>query len=145
MGAATSRTDRDRERTAAELFVRYDILSDLFKSASIELEEFVFDLLLKIMRASHELGIHAAPDGRAARAAWEGSGDSKFINLVSIVQIYCREHGIEPKASEKFANIIRPDILELFGKPKDAPSKIPPSLSAIVKALRAVRKSSFVL
>lgn len=145
MGAVSSRTDRDRERAAAELFVRYDILSNLFESAPMELEEYYFPIFVQCLRAVYELGIHAAPDGRAARAAWEGSGDSKFINLVSIVQIYCREHGIEPKASEKFANIIRPDILELFGKPKDAPSKIPPSLSAIVKALRAVRKSSFVL
>ena len=102
-------------------------------------------MMLKVMRASYELGMHAAPEGRSARAAREGSGDSKFIELVSIVNIYCREHGIEPKASEKFANIIRPDILELFCKPKDAPSKIEPSLSGIVRALRAMRKSSFVL
>jgi hypothetical protein len=60
--------------------------------------------------------------------------------------IYLEAHPeLEPKASEKFANIIRPDILELFGKPKDAPSKIQPSLSAIVKTLRSVRKRSFTL
>jgi hypothetical protein len=142
----SSRADRDRERAAAELFVRYDILSDLFKSASIELEEFVFDLLLKIIRASNELGIHAAPDGRAARLARHDRASSKFVKLVSTVMIYLEAHPeLEPKASEKFANIIRPDILELFGKPKKAPSKIPPSLSAIVKALRSVRKRSFVL
>jgi hypothetical protein len=144
-GAFESRVDRERERARNELFVRYDNFSDLFKSAEPDLEEFVFGLLLKIMQACHDLGIHAAPDGRAARAAREGSGDSKFINLVSTVNIYCREHGLEPKASEKFARVIRPDILELFGKPKDAPSKIHPSLSGIVKALRSVRKSSFTL
>jgi hypothetical protein len=146
MGAAMSRADRERERAAAELFVRYDILSNLFESASIELEECVFNLLLKIMRASHELGIHAAPDGVAGRAARSDQASSKFIKLVSTVMIYLEAHPeLEPKASEKFANIIRPDILELFGKPRDAPSKIPPSLSAIVRALRSVRKRSFTL
>jgi hypothetical protein len=144
-GVISSRADREAARSGDELFVRYGIICDLFESAQHDLSEFIFSLMLKVMRASYELGIHAAPDGRAARAAREGSGDSKFINLVSIVNIYCREHGLEPKASEKFARVIRPDVLELYGKPKDAPSKIYPSLAAIVTALRAVRKSSFTL
>jgi hypothetical protein len=144
-GAFESRADRERERARNELFVRYDNFSDLFKSAEPDLEEFVFDLLLKIMQACHDLGMLSAPDGRAARSARSARSGSRFVNLITTVAIYCREHGLEPHASEKFANIIRPDILELFGKPKDAPSKIPPSLSAIVKALRSVRKGSFVL
>ena len=145
-GAFESRADRERERARNELFVRYDNFSDLFKSAEPDLEEFVFDLLLKIMQACHDLGIHAAPDGVAARSARSDQASSKFVKLVSTVMIYLEAHPeLEPKASEKFANIIRPDILELFGKPKDAPSKIPPSLSAIVKALRSVRKRSFTL
>jgi hypothetical protein len=144
-GVISSRADREAARSGDELFVRYGILCDLFESAQHDLSEFIFSLMLKVMRASYELGMHAAPEGRSARAAREGSGDSKFIELVSIVNIYCREHGIEPKASEKFARIIRPDLLEVFGKPKDAPSKIYPSFSAIVKALRSVRKSSFTL
>jgi hypothetical protein len=40
----------------------------LFESSSIELEELVFNLLLKIMRAVYELGMRAAPDGVTARA-----------------------------------------------------------------------------
>ena len=137
-----TRADRERALAGAELFVRYGILSNLFESASIELEECIFDLLTKIMRATYELGIRAAPDGRSARAAREGSGDSRFIELVQAVTIYCQEPGIEPKASEKFANIIRPDILELLGLPKDAKR---PAVSALVTALRAIRKSSLIL
>jgi hypothetical protein len=118
MDAAMSRADRDRERAAAELYVRYDILSNLFQSASIDFEEFIFDLLLKIMRASHELGIHAAPDGVAARSARSDQASSKFIKLVSTVMIYLEAHPeLEPKASEKFANIIQPDI-ELLASPR---------------------------
>ena len=112
----------------------------------MELEEGVFNPLLEIMRAVHELGMRGAPDGVAARSARSDQASSKFVKLVSTVMIYLEAHPeLEPKASEKFANTIRPDILELFGKPKDAPSKIPPSLSAIVKALRSVRKRSFTL
>jgi hypothetical protein len=145
-GAFESRADRERERARNELFVRYDNFIDLFKSAEPDLEEYIFELLLKIVRASYELGIHAAPDGVAARSARSDQASSKFVQLVSTVMIYLEAHPeLEPKASEKFANIIRPDILELFGKPKDAPSKIQPSLSAIVKALRSVRKRSFTL
>jgi hypothetical protein len=146
-GAISTRSDREREAARAELHVRFGNLCDLFDAMESDLEAYIFDRLLKIMMAAHELGMHSAPDGRHGRAAKEDKADSKFIELVSAVNIYCREHGIEPKASEKFARVIRPDILELFGKPKDAnaPSKIYPSLSAIVKALRVVRKSSFVL
>jgi hypothetical protein len=94
-------------------------MSNLFESASIELEEFVFDLLLKIMRASHDLGMHGAPDGRAARSARHDRASFEFVKLVSIVMIYLEAHPeLEPKASENFANIIRPDILELLGLPK---------------------------
>ena len=78
----------------------------------------------------------------AARERRGRSGNSRFIELVQAVTIYCQEHGIEPKASEKFANIIRPAILELLGLPKDAKR---PAVSALVTALRAIRKSSLIL
>jgi hypothetical protein len=55
--AVMSRADRERERAAAELFVRYDILSDLFKSASMELEEYFFPIFVQCLRAVYELGI----------------------------------------------------------------------------------------
>jgi hypothetical protein len=146
MDAAMSQADREHERAVGALYVNFDNLRNLFESASIELEEFVFDLLLKIMRAVHELGKHDAPDGRAARSARSDRASCEFVKLVSTVMIYLEAHPeLEPKASENFANIIRPDILELFGKSRKAPSKIPPSLSALVKALRSVRKRSFAL
>lgn len=144
MGAFESRADRERERARNELFVRYDNFSDLFKSAEPDLEEFVFDLLLKIMQACHELGIHAAPDGCAARETRHDRAGQRFVQLVSTVMVYLEAHPElgPPRASEKFANIIRPDILAVLGLPKGAAK---PSLSAIVLALRAVRKRSFDL
>jgi hypothetical protein len=140
VGAAMSRADRDRERAAAELFVRYDILSDLFKSASMELEEYFFPIFVQCLRAVYELGIHAAPDGRAARAAREGSGDSKFINLVSIVQIYCQEHGIEPKASASLPISSGPPSSNCW-----ACNAKRPSVSALVTALRAIRRQTLTI
>ena len=73
------------------------------------------------MRATYRLPAYAQLLMGVARERREKvRGNSGFIELVQAVTIYCQEPGIEPKASEKFANIIRPDILELLGLPKDA-------------------------
>jgi hypothetical protein len=135
-GPGLSRSDRERERAGEELFVRYYAFCTLFEPASLELEEEIFDLLLKIIRRSHELGVHAAPDGVAARAARSDRAQSDFVMLVQVVGIYLEASGLEPKASLKFASKIRPDLLDAMELPKVACS---PSLSAIVKALRAIR------
>ena len=114
-----SARDRERERAAAELYVRYGVLSDLFDGAPIELEEFSFTLLLAIMRAAIEYGKLTAPDGRAARSARHDRAGVKFVTLVQAVMIYLEEHPeLEPKASAKFANIIRPDILDAMELPR---------------------------
>ena len=84
-----------------------------------------------------------APDGQGARAARSDRAEADFVMLVQAVGIYLDAHPeLELRASANFANIIRPDILELLGLPKVACS---PSLSAIVKALRVMRKRSFIL
>ena|ERR1700730_1601347 len=76
-------------------------------------------LILAIMRATIEYGKLTAPDGRAARSARHDRAGVKFVTLVQAVMIYLEEHPeLEPKASAKFANIIRPDILDAMELPR---------------------------
>ena len=139
-GPGLSRADRERERAGSELYVRYNALSDVFADFPIDLEEGVFGLLLKIVRASYDLGKLTAPDGVVAREVHRERSSTRFYMLVQAVMAYLDASGLEPKASEKFASRMRPGLLDAMELPKDARA---PSLSAIVKALRAIRRQTF--
>jgi hypothetical protein len=138
-GGVEMRADRERGRAADVLQVRYNQLGDLFETMTPELEGYVYSRMREIIEAAHLLGKHDSPDGKAAHEARKGSGDAAFSTLVAAIKIYCGEREIEPKASWDFANIIRPDILEVLHFPKGAKR---PSVSAIVKALQAVRRQT---
>jgi hypothetical protein len=142
--ADSTRADRERARSAAELHVRYAIFCGVFEDVPPDVEEFLFNLLLKIMRSTYELGIAAAPEGRSAHEARKGSGDHMFAQLTATVGIYLDAHPelMPPKAIPDYANAIRPDILEVLGLSKDAKR---PSVSAITRALRAVKRGTLKL
>jgi len=58
--------DRRLQRAADELFVRFDIISDLWTDAPVELSEFFFLTLHQIILASITVGERAAPGVRPA-------------------------------------------------------------------------------
>jgi hypothetical protein len=141
--ADATRADRERARSGGQLFVSWDILSRMFDAApNGTVEEFVFKHLLDILHSVYELGQHAAPDGKAARERRSELAGAKGRALEAAVRVYCEARGLEPKAGEKFAGIIRPHVLELLGLPKKAKS---PAVSTIVKALQEVQESGAAL
>ncbi len=114
-GVVSTRLDRERARAGAELHVRYNIFSDVFESADIQLESYIFSTLAKIIRAAYELGIHAAPDGRHAREKHSDQCGAKARAVEVAVRIYLEAHPDTrgpPKATTEYANAIRPAILE---------------------------------
>src|ERR1700730_16483603 len=74
--------DRRLQRAADELFVRFDIISDLWTDAPVELSEFFFLTLHQIILASITVGMHSAPEGQTAREAWSDQASAAFAKLV---------------------------------------------------------------
>jgi hypothetical protein len=136
--AMASRADREAARAGDELVISYSQLGDIFAAAPPELREHLFGLLLRTMKAVHELGRHAAPEGRSARDKRSDLAASKGRALGVAIRVYCELHALELKTSENFAANIRPHILELLGLSKKSKS---PALRTIVKALHDVQES----
>ena len=85
----------------------------------------------------YELGKHAAPEGEKAREANSERARRDAQTLVTVIEQYCSMNHKEPRASEKFANIILPDIQAICG------SKV--TKNEVFTALRRIRKGSYEL
>ena len=125
--------DRQHRRDADDLHVAFYQLFDMLVDAPSDIEEFIFDRLLKIMLAVHAIGRATAPEGRSGRQARSDQAAQEFASNVQIVQIYLSAHPELKKkdgdfpVSRKFAGRIRPHIVDA------------PSVTAIVAALKAIK------
>jgi hypothetical protein len=123
LGSIKTLKQREQERAAEKLYVAYRSLDEFLEpfreSESVTAE--IFDHLQRIIMATHDLGRHDAPDGRAARAARSDlSGEKRWILFKSIMEYLLMHPERKPQISENFANIIRPGILELLRLPKES-------------------------
>jgi hypothetical protein len=140
LGSIKTLKQRERERAAEKLYVAYRSLDEFLEpfreSESVTAE--IFDQLQRIIMATHDLGRHDAPDGRAARAARSERSGEKFSKLVMAVMECLPMHPeLKPQASEKFARKIQTYILELLRLPKESKW---PTLDEIKRAVGWVKR-----
>ena len=142
--AIETRAGRERALTAAELSVAYDQLSSVMESASVELENVMYNIVSRLLATVYTLGKFDSPDGKAAHAARAGSGDHDLAMLAAAVGIYLDAHPelTPPKATPDYADAIRLAILDALGVDKNAKR---PSVSAIRRAIRAVKRGTLKL
>ena len=138
-GALESRADRERDRAWKDLYVRFRIFCDLFdESVPSVVEEVMFTHLLKIMRATLDVGKLLPPDGRVGREVQRDNAQARKDMLVRTVKAYLDARPDLPlRVSRNFANIIEPDIAELMCVRKGMPGGL--STSAVVEALVEIR------
>jgi hypothetical protein len=91
-GDDATRVNRERERARAELFVSFDIMSNVFANVPQDIEDFIFSTLLRLMLATYALGQHAAPEGRSARAARSDRSGARAHAVEAAVRIYLENH-----------------------------------------------------
>jgi hypothetical protein len=141
-GKLETRHDRERDRAWRDLYVAFRNFADNFETAPPEFGEGVFGTLLKMLKASVDVGKLLAPDGRKGRDARQEKAAADAAVMVRVVESYLKSRPeLEPKVSRKFAAEIKADIVDVLGLAKDGAG---PSINAIMAALSAYKKSGLV-
>jgi hypothetical protein len=129
---------RQRRDLARGLMESAGPLCNHFDDAPPEIHGRLNNLLLKIMLCVYGLGKHAAPDGKKGRDAWHDQAEMKSLGLKRVIELFLEARpDLDPQVSEKFAESIKPDLLDILGKPPHSRS---PTIDAIKTALSEIKK-----
>jgi len=144
-GAVSTRRDRERDRATDDLSGYFGMLDDLLGQVfdivkSPKIEDRAFTLLRQSIETAVALGRLSAPphEGSSGRDAQHESASAKFVALTQAIVAY-HERNLELKVTSDYARIIRPAMLDAFGLPENSNGRVWPTVSAITKALSAVR------
>ena|ERR1700731_1761935 len=141
MGALPTRRDRERDNAGHGLFAEFQHLRDmpLIQTAPIDVKERVFLSLAKQLMAAFACGDHSIPDvPRTARDIKAEQDAARAEHTLVAVETYLRVNGLSPKIPRKTVeDHTRFEILDAMGLPLRSKH---PTVTAIMKALKAIRK-----